>query len=749
MEYKFLNSAIDLENINLPQSNKINPFVLKSCYTDAIKALEFLNSDGSFLYVHGFLGTGKRQFINYITDFIDKDVIKLEYYCKESTVCDDILLSFISEIEKSTMAKAVTINSKIMALSVKFSSYLSSIKKPFLIVLHSFDDVSTENRQLIVSSLQNVIKNQNVKIVLSMKALEQDVLGDVKFDRKIFLKAFSKELFQEFLTYNHVTAADATFEDFYNYTRGYYYYTALVINIVKAMNISLNEFLEKFAMSGMSFDSYIGFVYVNLIPKAIRNFFWFLRTLRHGISINALAAFELYDEFSLEYLKSNLMVFQVDETVYVQDYFLQEIDVSIPTKVEIKLHKYIINIYEQQLKEPVATRVLTISRQAMRAEIDYHTKCIDALEHGGKRLVQEVKEKKTENPQKEEPKNVIPNDIDSKIQDAKKFEKENKNTDAIEIYNDILNTENINSATLIEVRLFLARIYKKIGEFSKSEHYYELIETYYMKHNEVINLNYLYFELADLYYLSYKQERAVETIKKVVYSTDTPQSLMVSACIILGNIYSEMKKSQDALSYYKKALDSLDENVNEQTMAELYFKYALVCDDLEDSKSAFEYYNKCTFVNNSPYKASAYSNMAALYYESGNDSDAKDCFEHAYDIEKSNNNFEGIYYNAVYLAKLYSDEDKNKSMEFLIEAKQCAEFLNEENYILEASIALGDFYYNNPNYMKQALSEYYNAKKVAQNMETETDISKIDQRIEDMRLRMNPEDFEKITRKYE
>ena len=67
-------------------------------------------------------------------------------------------------------------------------------------------------------------------------------------------------------------------------------------------------YLEKFALSGRSFDSYLGMIYINLIPNTIRNFFWFLRTIRHGITTNALAIFELYDEFSVEYLKSNLMI---------------------------------------------------------------------------------------------------------------------------------------------------------------------------------------------------------------------------------------------------------------------------------------------------------------------------------------------------------------------------------------------------------------------------------------------------------
>ena len=95
------------------------------------------NSKEQFLYIHGFLGTGKRQFINYVTSFLQKDVLKLEYYCKESTVCDDILLSFIDTTEKTAQSKAVNLNAKITTLAVKFQAQLASLKKPVIIILHS------------------------------------------------------------------------------------------------------------------------------------------------------------------------------------------------------------------------------------------------------------------------------------------------------------------------------------------------------------------------------------------------------------------------------------------------------------------------------------------------------------------------------------------------------------------------------------------------------------------------------------
>lgn len=750
MEYEFLDHSIERDNIILPNSDKINPFLLKNNYEEIIKAVDFIASDEKFLYVHGFMGTGKRQFINYVSEFLHRDVIKLEYYCKKSTVCDDILLSFIDIIENQAISRAVNLNVKVTTLSVKFQQMISSIRKPFLIILHSLDEVSDENTKGIAEALKEVINSENVKVIVSTRALKQDVLGELEVSRKIFLKALKKEIFKEFLITNHINAAEKTIEDFYKYTRGYYYYAALTAKIIQTMKTDLSEFLQKFAQSGMTFDSYLGNAFVALVPTAIRNFFWFLRTIRHGLTLNALAVFEIYDEFSVEYLKNNLMVFQAGETIYVQDYFLQKIDISIPEKTEIRLHKYIIGLYETQLKEPLKNRTMLISRQAMRAEIEYHKQCIYDLEHAQEtpKVIETPIEEPAKPVEKEEAK---PEEISisDRMKSALELINDKKYTNAIEELLNILALDNIDLPTVVEARSNLAKLYKQIADYQKSSHYYELVETYYKQHKEFINLNYLYYEMTDLYYKMYKNERAVETIKKVIYSVDTPQALMVNACTLLGNIYSDMNNPDEAYSYYKKALESLDENVEQEILCELYFKFALANDDRGMINTAFEYYNKCVgIIENNSYRALAYSNMASCYYDNNSYDDALDCFMKAYDIEKSNNNYDGVYYTAYHIAKIYLAQNSTKALEYLIEAKRSAEFINEEFYILEASLALGDYYYNKPENYKDGLKEYFKARTLARHINGTVDLNKIETRINDMKLRMSAEDFNNVEIRY-
>ena len=207
--------------------------------------MDFLASEDKFLHIHGFLGTGKRQFVNYLCDYLEKEVIKLEYYCKESTVCDDILLKFTDVIDALSISKSISINAKITTLSAKFQKMITSIKKPFLIILHSFDNISDENSKYISKIFSDILKNPNAKIIITTRALKQNLLENITAEKKVFLKAFTKQIFKKFLEKNNVKISNKHLEELYGITRGYYFYTALTVKIINAMNIDAEEFISK------------------------------------------------------------------------------------------------------------------------------------------------------------------------------------------------------------------------------------------------------------------------------------------------------------------------------------------------------------------------------------------------------------------------------------------------------------------------------------------------------------------------
>lgn len=79
---------------------------------------------------------------------------------------------------------------------------------------------------------------------------------------------------------------------------------------------------------------------------------------------------------------------------------------------------------------------------------------------------------------------------------------------------------------------------------------------------------------------------------------------------------------------------------------------------------------------------------------------------------------------------------------------KAAEFINEDFYLLEATLALGDYYYNNISLNKKALIEYFKARRIAQTLGDSINISKIEARVKDMKLRMDKDVFSDLERKY-
>ena len=85
--------------------------------------------------------------------------------------------------------------------------------------------------------------------------------------------------------------------------------------------------------------------------------------------------------------------------------------------------------------------------------------------------------------------------IAEKFKKAKKFVETRNYTKAIEIYTEIIETPEIDSHSFIEARMALARTYKEIGEYTKSQYYYELVEHNYKSNNQQIGFIYSHFDI--------------------------------------------------------------------------------------------------------------------------------------------------------------------------------------------------------------------------------------------------------------
>lgn len=867
MKYKFENIFLDEKELLSLNNEMIDPILIENDKSQIQEVYEFYKNEHPILYVNGFLGTGKVQLINYTLNFLSQEAVILKHNCFETTILDDIFLTFFEEFKKLEAQKIIVRpNIKSENFNQKIHSYFSTIEKPILIVLDSFESLTEENRKEIVDFLLHLTNFHKVKTVLIGRTFKASQFPENLTIDRVSTTPLEKSLFEKYLKNNKVKYNQKILDDLYKYTRGYHFFISLTLEIIKEKQLTPESFLENFKKSFLNFYEYLEQESIDLVPAIAVRFFWLLCLFRHGVSITLLKQLRLYDEDVISILLKNKILTKENNQIYVQDYFKERIDSTIPQKVALKLHQNIIDIYEAQLPLKPLERTILLSRQTMRKEIEYHSlflprKQIVPNEHGSgltyatyskeanqpkavtsqssankpqvanqqpqpqannaqkqghwvstkdysqtqtsaqpqsqqpqveqasnidlcklgfdvKDLpfkltpqememlaasvasIQEAHEKNTLNLQQQtvtsqevSEQQIQPEEVKITLEDiinfAKQQETEYQYAKMIELYQKALtyNDDNdyYNYLPLIYTKLGLA--YQKMSDWENSLKYYELAREFYEQTTEKVKENYIKLSIANIYYETYKPDKAKALLMDIINSNGMPEVLITKIYIAFANIEDSLSNINSAYEYYKKAIELSNSSMDTETLSELYFKFALIADDKGDTASALEYYNKCINLSNddklNKYLSAAYSNLATLYFEKNEAQTAAKYFTKAYELDENNNNYDGMYFSATKLAQLAQKNFPEKAIEYLVKAKECAKKLNDTFYIASAVLATGDFYYSRKE-NEMALREYLSAYDIAKGEFSKDNLSKIQMRIDDIKFRIGLEAFNKI-----
>ncbi len=744
----FVNSNINKNSIADIKSTHISNLLQENSVSELKKIYEFYASENSLLLLNGFGGTGKRLIIEHSEGFLAPNVLRLEYDCKAATVCDDILLSFIEIMQKTPDAKKI-FSPKIENFAKTLNRYISVSNFPILIFVNSFDNVQDKNAKLVLDFLFSVMNYDRVKVVITSKTFDSTLIPQKINYIKIISKPLTRVIFSEYFKSKSISFNETEIDELYKLTRGYYYYAKLSASVISNMNITLQEFLYRCKSSGKIFDKFLSDIAMSVLSIPIRNFFWFLLLLRHGISYDALSVLDLYDENSVKYLLKNGYIYENNSSIYVSDYFHSDVEIIIPNKIKQKLHKYLVDIYRSQLKEKPENRVLKLSRQSLNAEIDYHM----AMSESNTEQVNELTKlpvtdaKAEDNISIDSSTNNYNNDDELELfKLAEDYSDSYKYNEAIDVYNKLLQKE-LEPRKLIDVYMSMARIYCKKSDWSKALHYYSLVEDFYKRNSEPINVNYIKLELADVYYNMYNIEGARSVLKDVIFSQDSPRDLMINACLRLGNLEDDIGNFEEAFVYYKQGVDSVDETTSFEVKEELFFRYAVALDEHGETDLAVEYYNNYINSGAQKYLSSIYCNLGALFQENGDLKKAEGYFKKAYELDMTKNNYDGLYCSSTHLANLYFEKSPNKAFPYIKTAKDSAETLNDTFYIAQAHLLAGDYYYRiNDN--EKALKEYIDVYMNVKNDFSKENIDKITARIKDMEVRLGSEKYTEIMKNY-
>lgn len=93
----FLEKPIIVKEI--PKECPFDMFLLENCEKQIGQICDFLQGDEKLMMVNGFKGVGKSLLVDFITTYLNHNCLVLKYNCLETTILDDMLLSFLNHLE--------------------------------------------------------------------------------------------------------------------------------------------------------------------------------------------------------------------------------------------------------------------------------------------------------------------------------------------------------------------------------------------------------------------------------------------------------------------------------------------------------------------------------------------------------------------------------------------------------------------------------------------------------------------------
>ena len=771
---EFIKEAADKKTIQ-KQDIGINPFLIENNLNQIEKIINFFNSPTPLMLVNGFMGTGKIMVVNQALSFLNEDVITLKYNCFETTILDDILLDFFDDFKKLTAQNIIQIpKAKTENFTQKINAYFDSIQKPIVIVINSFEQVLKDNKQEILNFLFHISKSGKIKITLISRKFDYEDFP-INYER-VAINALEKGIFERYLKSEDFKQIGPLSDELYKYSRGYFFYTTLSIKIMQIRKLTLMDFLSGYTKSFLSFNDFILREALSLVDPVSGHLLRFLTIMRHPVNVNLLKTLNLYNSDRIAYFVDNLILTREGSLIYLQDYYKEISANSIADNIAVKIHKNCVELYETQLPLKPLERDLLISRQTMRKEIEYHSlfipkkpilpqRPVPEPQFIEQKIAQEIPHTKHE---KEEQIKKISFIFDSDEEETKIMDKiaqnitnfvdiSDKNKETLEEIHNMslinllnlakkeeqnfdykkvimilqkaltMNTDDDYYTFLPKLYTKLAQNFKKLSDWYNALKYFELAVDFYISTGDTEKINENKYEIANIYYITFKRNKA-ENILREILKENLSTNLKLKSELLLTSITGEG---------IKDILPQLTEGVEKDILAEVYFKYALNCDEDGDINTAVKYYRKCVETSQDPkinaYLASSLTNLATIYNENGKSDLAVKYLQESLRLDENSENYDGMYISSMKLAKIHSTLNNNdKALQYLKKAKKCAEELNETFYIASSDVAIGDYYFKLRDY-KNALSYYKNAHKLAINNFTKDNIAKIELRINDIK----------------
>ncbi len=768
------------------------------------KIYNFYNSTDELLLLCGFSGCAKSEILNKTLENHDENTLIFRHLCFEQTTIDDFLLNFYDSFRKYSLEKKVSLKKSMgESFKNKVSFYFKNIDKKCIIAVDNFELVK-DNLE-ILNFLWHIASFENTKLVLISRENDIEFFRNKELPSQVIeIKPDTKEAFREKINNEEVEIDNNTLDKLYDLTQGHRLYLRMVLRYSKITGLKISELLSEFEKRENTFDEFIILKLISLVPSVYFKFLKNLSAINHSISIDFIKYYNLGDIKQIEYLERNYLISKYDNDIILRNYFKQHFLNTLSLQEKYEIFTQLVEIYEEELSKSPRDRLLRLSRESIRKQIEVVRKNIPAL---GKNpqvstsnfsyisLSQEGsnpwfdkkemdrkqkyldKKRELQNKKITSKRNFISEEDALMLKEyrRKKYEEEqiektvNEEFDFLEEFkkadeleqnyqyaqaNEILSllkSKTDDTQTKIEILEHLAHNSEKLNNFEHALDYYTQASSLHLLNKDYEKYYKTVFEVANLYKNLYRFSSAKDEYLKIINAKELfDNSLKALAYLGLGDVYESENSSTQALEYYRLAGDFADKN-NINEICEIYFKTAILYDDLHNFENAKEFYlkniNTSTNTEKNRWLSQSYINLGLIYSYENNIDEAKNYIGLALKTDREDENPTGVYFAARELSRLYEIQDPETAINYLKEALECAKQMHDEFKEAFAYLELGDLYYNF-NQDELALTSFFKAKKALGKNILEENEQIINQRINDMKIKMLPSEFQRIEANY-
>ena len=615
------------------------------------KINDFINSQSDLLYISGFQGCGKSELVNRALNNIDNDILLFRHLCFENSAIDDFLLGFYDTLRYYSISKKINLKKGLSEnFAQKVSFYFKNLEKKSLIIIDNFEIISTNSE--IMDFLAHLGKYENVKLILISRVLNPEFFEEKGLNSEIIDIApndyFTFKLkVQDTLS----TYTDEDIEEFYNSTKGYELYLKMTLRYIATVNLPLKEFMEEFKKRNMEFEDFLISKIVSLVPPIYLPFLQNMSCLNHSVKIAFIEHYGLGDISLINYLYRKMLVSKFDDEIYLKDYLKQYFLSNLSIKEKMDNYKNLIQIYENELTKSPKERLLRLSRESIRKQIEFvktrlpninrpqsfsgssfsyikqaenapipwYAKLTKLRQKGFEEPAVQNKEKQTarefqgeeilsaeerllvEEYRKNKSINSANKDVLENSKDIlKKIENLEQNFDyngAIEAITEFLGT-NSNKFTdkdfMKQIYLKLAQNYTKINNFEGALDNFSNAAAICKNIQDTAGIIDIKLMEANLYKKLYRLEKAKNTLNEVInLSIETSKSGAAKGFLALGEIYEMENDFKQAFENYNKAAAYAQNKEDERILlSEIYYRIGTLYDDGQNTEKALEYYQK-------------------------------------------------------------------------------------------------------------------------------------------------------------